>query len=144
MAKIKPLDQTRDKWVRRAGSASNEYAEGVKNPRADWATATKAAEKSYEAGVQAGIQRKAFSKGVTKTGTEGWQNAAVEKGPARYQQGVAVSSQAYEEGFAPYRQVIANLNLPQRLPKGDPGNINRVSAVAKALHDEKIKREGQS
>jgi hypothetical protein len=144
MAKIKPLDQTRDKWVRRAGSAQGEYAEGVQNPRADWATQTKAAEKQYEAGVQAGIQRKAFGKGVSRTGTEGWQKAAVEKGPQRYAQGVSVASAAYEEGFAPYRQVIQNTNLPARAPKGDPANIQRVATMAKALHDEKIKREGQS
>lgn len=78
-----------------------------------------------------------------KTGTSGWQTAAIAKGPSRFSEGVNLATDKYEKGFAPYRDVIDKLSLPPRGPKGDPTNIQRVAAVAKALHDEKLAREGR-
>ncbi len=57
--------------------------------------------------------------------------------------GAVATVAAYEEGFAPFRTTIANLTLPPRGPKGDPKNINRVSAVASALHKKKLELEGR-
>jgi hypothetical protein len=142
MAQIKSDQASADKWTRRTQNAGTEYAEGVQNPRSDWASQTKAAEANYEKGVQAAIQRKSFGKGVTKTGTSGWQAAALEKGPSRFAAGVAGATNKYAEGFKPYRETIKNLTLPPRGPKGDPANIQRVAAVAKALHDKKLALEG--
>ena len=138
MAEIKGTAETAAKWARRAGSAGPEYEEGVRNPRRDWATETKNAEKNYEAGVTAAIQRKSFGKGVSRVGTSGWQTAALEKGPVRYATGVQGAASKYAEGYDPYRQVIAGLKLPDRAPKGDPRNIERVSVIANALHAKKL------
>jgi len=143
MAKIKDTSTIAEKWQRRAGSAGTEYEEGVRNPRADWATETAKAESNYEQGVQAGIQRKSFGKGVKKAGTDTWQKNSISKGPQRYSQGVALAGDKYAEGFAPFAQVIGATNLPARGPKGDPKNIQRVATMAKALHDKKIELEGR-
>jgi DNA-binding transcriptional MocR family regulator len=143
MAAIKETARIADKWERRAGNAQAEYEEGVRNPRKDWAAATASAEKAFEQGIQQSIQRKAFGKGVRKAGTAKWQENAVEKGPVRFAQGVSLAKGSYEEGFAPFRQTISNLTLPARGAKGDPKNINRVAAVAKALHDKKLELEGR-
>lgn len=142
MAEIKELSDIVSKWQRRAGSAGTEYAEGVKNPKKDWATETAAAEGNYEAGLQKSISRKAFGKGVKKAGTSKWQQNSIEKGPARYAQGVSQAGDAYATGFAPFAQTIANTTLPPRGPKGDPNNIQRVVVIAKALHEKKISLEG--
>lgn len=142
MANIKDMSRIADKWERVASGAGVEYEEGVRNPRADWATETSKAEGTYEQGIQNSISRKAFGKGVKKAGTSKWQENAISKGPGRYSQGVGLAKDAYEEGFAPYREVIARTVLPARGPKGDPKNLLRVAAIAKALHDEKLKREG--
>jgi len=142
MANIKSLDRISSKWKRVASGAQTEYEEGVKNPRTDWADATAKSETAYEQGIQSAIGRKAFGKGVHRAGTEKWQRAAIEKGPQRFAQGVSLAENEYEAGFAPYREVISRLTLPPRGAKGDPKNIQRVAAIAKALHDEKLKREG--
>jgi hypothetical protein len=142
MANIKSMDRISSKWTRVSSGAGAEYEEGVRNPRADWATETKKAETTYEQGIQASITRKAFGKGVSKAGTAKWQENAIAKGPGRFSTGVALGEDAYNEGFAPYREVISRTPLPARGPKGDPKNLLRVSILAKALHDEKIKREG--
>lgn len=144
MANVKSMDRISNKWKRVASGAGTEYEEGVRNPRADWATETKNAEGTYEEGIRSSIGRKAFGKGVSKAGTAKWQSNALSKGPGRFSEGVALSKDAYEEGFSPYREVISRTALPPRGPKGDPKNLARVAVLAKALHDEKIKREGSS
>jgi hypothetical protein len=144
MANVKSMARISDKWKRVSAGAGAEYEEGVRNPRADWATETKKAESTYEQGIQASITRKAFGKGVTKAGSDKWQKNAIAKGPGRFSTGVALAQDDYEKGFAPYREVIERTALPARGPKGDPKNLQRVAILAKALHDKKISMEGTS
>jgi hypothetical protein len=138
MANIKALDRINAKWQRVTAGAGAEYEEGVRNPTADWKSETLKANASYKAGVQKSISLDSFAKGVDAAGTAKWQKNAIEKGPARFAQGVSLAVDAYSTGFAPYRQVISALTLPPRGPKGDASNINRVAVVAKALHDKKL------
>ena len=137
MAKVKSVEAAAAKFERRAGNAGPEYEEGVRNPRADWAAQTKAAEVAYNAGVTKAVAEKRFGKGVTKAGTANWQANAIAKGPSRYMEGIRLSAGAYAAGFAPYQSVLAALNLPARGPKGDPKNIERVRMVAEARHAKK-------
>jgi len=140
MANIKPMDRITDSWKRRSAASTPDYEAGIRDPKADWATETAAAEKNYNNGVQAAMSRGAFGKGVKTAGTSKWQKMALEKGTARWAQGIAMAEGAYVEGFTPYANVIANTKLPPRGPKGDPKNIERVRVMADALHKEKIKR----
>jgi|CXWL01.1.fsa_nt_gi hypothetical protein len=142
MPAIKALDRIGEKWSRMAQAASADYEAGVRAPKKDWAQNTAAATNAYQQGVQAAISAGRFAKGVTRAGNQTWQQGAIEKGAPRYSQGVAIARQKYETNFAPYRQVIANTQLPNRGPKGDPANINRVAVLAKALRDERVKRLG--
>ena len=140
MPQTKSLSDTAAKWARRAGSASQEYTEGVSNPRRDWKTATANGEKNYETGVQAAIGRKAFSSGVNKAGTEKWQKRAKELGGARFASGVQASESNYNTGFGPYHAVLSSLQLPPRGSKGSPENLARVNAVANALRAKKVSK----
>jgi len=143
MANMKSLDASAAKWQRVAQSAGPSYQEGIENPRTDYATAAAAAEPSYEKGIQAALARKAYGKGVKRAGTAAWRKGAIEKGVTRWPQGILAAGDNYKNGFAPYANIIKNTSLPARGPKGDPANINRVSIMAKALHDEKVKRQAQ-
>ena len=69
MVKVKPLDRIVKKWQERASVASDEYREGVLNPREDWQKATEAASTAWEQGIQAAIREKRFVGGVRKAGT---------------------------------------------------------------------------
>lgn len=140
MPAIKDLTKISEKWARQAAGATQEYEEGVRNPRKDWAAETQKANDSYKAGIQKSLADERFKKGVARAGTSKWQKGAIDKGVSRWAEGVAVSTKAYEEGFGPYASVIGRLQLPPRGPKGDPKNIQRVAVIAKALHDEKVKR----
>jgi hypothetical protein len=138
MAAIKSMDRIRKNWVTSTQIKQAEYTDGINNPRTPWAAATIAGTANYNTGIQKSIAENRFSKGVTKAGDSKWQKNALEKGPTRWAQGVAISADAYQQAFAPYASVIAGLTLPKRGPKGDPANINRVAAIANALHAKKL------
>jgi hypothetical protein len=122
------------KFASRAQAAGGEYKSGVDTTSVDWAAAAGAAGDSYEAGVTQAIGRKAFQKGVAAAGTAKWKEKASGIGASRYGQGVAGAEGAYATGFDKYANVLKGLSLPPRSTKGSPQNIQRVQAVADALH----------
>jgi len=127
-----------EKWARRAAVAGDDYAEGVQNPRRGWAASAAGAEANWTQGVQQAASRKAFSRGVQQAGDQRWQRKALSKGVQRYAPGVADAKADYASRVQPYLDTIANLQLPQRGPKGDPRNLQRVAAIAQALHQKKV------
>jgi len=142
MPTCKPLDKIAAKWTRVCQTAGESYSDGVRNPRRDWSDATTKAANSYAAGVQAAVSSGRFAKGVTAAGTAKWQANSLAKGPARWSEGVRLGQDAYERGFAPFRQIIEGINLPARGPVGSPGNIERVKIIADKLHAAKLARVG--
>lgn len=136
MAKIKA--NYGEKWARVTPQRTQDYADGVQNPRNDWQKATVDGAANYAAGVQAAITAGSFQKGVNKAGNAKWQQKSVELGAPRFGQGVQNAQPDYEKGFAPYAAVISSLNLPPRYPKGDPRNLERVKAVSTALRNKKL------
>lgn len=127
------------KWARVTPQRTEDYQQGVQNPKQSWQQATLAAEANQAAGVQQAIQDKRFAKGVQKAGDTTWQQGALQKGVTRFGEGVQVSEQKYASGFAPFAQVIESTQLPPKYPKGDPRNIERVKAIASALRNKKVK-----
>jgi len=138
---IKPVADVAKKYAQRAQAASPEYQAGVQNPKADWATNSKLAEPAYQAGVQDSISRGAYGKGVTKAGTAKQQAKASTLGVQRYGPGVAAGATDYANGVSPYLETLQRIALPQRGRRGDPANVQRVQAIASALHAQKT---GQS
>lgn len=130
---VKDAASVAAKWAARAGAAGGDYAKGVQNTTKDWAADTAASAGAWAAGVQTAVASGSFAKGVNNAGTAKWKAKAGNVGAARYPQGVAAAAQFYQNGIGPVLQVLASVNLPPRGPKGDPGNINRVTAVTTAL-----------
>lgn len=137
MAKVRAgSDQ---KYVDRASVSTPAYESGVKNPRNDWAQATKAGAENYKAGITQSLANNSFTKGVDKAGNSTWQNNAIQKGGQRFASGVQMAQNSYATGIAPYLQVIESTTLPPRYPKGDPRNLERVKAIATKLREKKVK-----
>lgn len=134
MPAVKSSSISSDKWVRRAGQASNDYKLGVQSPRRQWAEATAEAAEAHSAGVQQAISEGRFEKGVQKAGNSKWQRKASSVGATRFGPGVAAAKADYEAGFAPYVSIIQGVSLPPRGPKGDPRNYERTKLIGDALH----------
>ena len=127
------------KWARVTPQRTEDYQQGVQNPKVSWQTSTLAAAANQAAGVQQAIADKRFEKGVAKAGDQAWQSGALNKGVNRFGEGVQVSQDKYATAFQPFAQVIEGVVLPPRYPKGDPRNVARVSAIATALRNKKVK-----
>ena len=136
--KLKPISDIVTKWARRSGASGPDYDAGVRNPKQDWGGATAASEAAYEAGVSAAIGRKAFGKGVREAGSEKWSRKTLAVGPSRYPTGVAAATGDFATGFGPYRDALERITLPTKGMKGDPANLERVRAIADALHGMKV------
>lgn len=135
---VKPLDQSAAKWARNAGGASTEYATNAQAAGQEWASQTAAAAQNFVAGVTASGIGERFRRGVQRAGAQKYSARIAELGASRYSQGVGAAQGDWQEGFSPFAQTIAGLTLPQRRPRGDPGNIQRVSVVAQALHARRL------
>jgi hypothetical protein len=137
MAAIKPVEQSAEKWQRRAQVAGADYQNGVTNPRQSWAQAAAAADANYRQGVTAAATAGRFAAGVRKAGDERWRTNALAKGPARFAEGVTLAVGEWQRGFAPFQAAIASVALPPRGPAGSPQNLQRVAAVANLLRQVK-------
>ncbi|SRR5258708_2098803 len=135
--KVKPLDQIAKKWSDRASGAGQAYKDGV-SAATGWAANTSAAANNWAAGVSAAASNGSFAKGVNAAGDSTWQQGAINKGASRFGPGVQGAMPKYSAGFAKYAGVLTSLTLPQRFPKGDPQNVNRVQAVVTALRNAKM------
>jgi len=133
MPRVKDISRVASKWSQNAGQSTGSYAEGVQNPKTDWAQATVAAQENYKQGVTKAASDGRFARGVQRAGTAKQQNNALNKGVNRYSQGVAVAQPEYAAAMEPVLRTIENVQLPPRKPKGDPANIQRVAAIATAL-----------
>jgi len=142
MAEIRSMDVIAEKWARVTPMRRPDYEYGIANPRRDWAEAAAGANESWKAGVAAAAAADRFGKGVKKVGTEKWKDRARRKGPSRFAEGVIIGRPDYHKGFAPFSDTIKATTLPDRFPKGDPRNIERVSAIATALHKKRLELLG--
>lgn len=137
MAATKSGASTAEKWARVTPMRSEDYKMGVMQPRTPWAAAATGAATRYQEGVQAGITRGGYQKGIAAAGDQKWQRKSAEKGPQRFAEGVALSTGDYQAGVQPYLDVIGSTQLPPRFAKGDPRNVERVRVLAAALRKRK-------
>jgi hypothetical protein len=126
------------KFTMRGQAAASDYRDGVAAAGSDWAQNTAASEDNYNAGVQDAISRKAFSKGVAKTGAQGYVDRATTVGAQRFPQGIAAAGPAWQDGAQPYLDVARNTNLTPRGPKGSPQNMQRAADMAAAMRRKKV------
>jgi hypothetical protein len=136
---VKDAQSSAAKFVARAQAAGAAYTQGVQAAGDIWQQHTAAAGEAFAAGVNAAISSGRFAKGVNRAGAAKYVSAAAGKGAQRYPQGVAAAGPAWQNGVQPYLTMMAGLSLPPRMPRGDPGNLQRVAAVANANRALKLK-----
>lgn len=134
------------KWLRNAGAAGNDYAQGVQAPRRDWATETANAEPQWQAGLQKSFASGSRKLGVQRAGTAKWQRGALEKGVTRYPQGIQAGSQAMMEAqqIGAQEQDVVDRSLAgmPKGPKASAENINRAVQQMTQRHELAMRRQG--
>ncbi len=135
---MKSAQQSAQKFVDRAGAASQDYLAGAQSTTKDQSAAAIAAAPNYAAGVQAAITRGAYAKGLQESGKAGWLKGIAEKGVNRFGEGVASGAGKYAINSGKFDSARgAAASLP-RGPKGSEQNFARAKAVGQALRKAKI------
>lgn len=136
--RIKSATEIAKKWAEVTPARSRQWQEEIAaTSDGDWADAAIAAAPIWEQGVMAAAARNLFPSGVEANRTK-WKRKALAVGATRYGPGVTAAQPDHAAGFAPYREVIAGLDLPPRGPRGSPGNYERVRLIGEALHARRI------
>jgi len=138
MVTIRSMEYIKKKWVKRAKGAVEDYRAGIQTPLEDWKSETLGAEETYYDALDRIRTERTWTRGVERTDTADWQRKALQLGPPRYPSGIDAGEPDYDRGFRPYRDEIERITLPPRRPRGDPANIERVRAIADALHAKKV------
>lgn len=137
MVTARDINSSQERWSSGVQNGRQNYQEGVENPLEDWKEETQAAEGRWEQGVRNAADEGRFGTGISPVETADWQQFATELGPSRYGQAADAYDGKYAEKFAPFLETIQQTSLPSRGPAGDPANIDRVQAIAEALHNRK-------
>lgn len=128
------------RFVKYTPAREDRFEDGVRDPAKDWEKETSESEPNYEKGVTEAIKRKAFGKGVKRCGTARQQAKTILNLP-RWTEGIQNSAADMAAAMEPVVRVLESVKYPQKYPKGDPRNYERVKAVGMALR--KAKEEGR-
>lgn len=130
----KTAAQSSGKWAQNSSNASQSYVEGVSQTPKDQAALAIAAKGNWKAGLDAAVASDSYAKGLQRSGKSGWQAGVHEKGAQNYGTGVsaAASKSKYESNSGRYDSARGAASSITRGPKGSPGNLQRVAAVASA------------
>lgn len=135
---MRSAQESAQKFVDRASSASGEYVKGATSTSKDQSARAIGAKKIYQDALTASFTRDSYAKGLQKSGKAGWLDGVTKKGSERYAGGVAVSAGKYATNSGKYDTArMAADNMPRGL-KGSQTNLDRVKTVVTALRAVKV------
>ena len=135
---VRSAQEVADKWAEVTPGRSSYYEEAAPAAGAEWEANTVAAGGTYKAGISvAGIEKR-FVGGVKRAGAAKFSRKVKDVGVARYGPGVAAAKGDMASGVAPYIDVLEGLEIPDRGPRGSPGNYAIVEKVGSALHKKRL------
>ncbi|OYT52523.1 MAG: hypothetical protein B6U76_09735 [Desulfurococcales archaeon ex4484_217_2] len=144
MVKIKPLEEISKRYEESASIVPERYKRGIQAVTGwkDAATSDKA-EELYAAKLSEAISAKRRQKALQLVDENTWKKNAIELGGARIGDGMRRKGvEKHKKNYAPYREALAALELPEKT--ADPmANIdNRLKAVVRTLIEKKKELKG--
>lgn len=134
---MRTAQESAAKFVERAANASEEYKRGSESTSKDQAQRAIAAENIYQQALTTSFSKKSFSRGLARSGKQGWLDGVVKKGAERYAPGVANSAAKYAQNSGRFDQARSAADSMPRGVKGSETNLARVKAVVSALRNVK-------
>lgn len=131
---VKSLADTQKKWTDVTPTRQTEYAANTPAAAQKWEQNSTAASANYQAAVSAANIGARQSAGIRKAGSGKFARKVAQVGANRFGPGVQAAGQDFASAVGPYLQAIASVELPQRRPRGDPSNYQRVQRVGDPLH----------
>ena len=135
---VKSAADIADKWAAVTPARASYYESQAPAAAAEWEANTIAAGGTYTAGIAVAGIGKRFVGGVKRAGAEKFGRKVRDVGVARYGPGVAAAKADMAKGVADYVSVLEGMEIPDRGPRGSPGNYAIVEKVGTALHKKRL------
>jgi len=139
--KVKTVEETVSKWADVTPARASYYEKYASVAGEEWATRTKAAAANYKAAVTAADIDKRFVGGVSKAGPEKFNRKVKEVGVSRFGPGITAAKPDYQAEVSWVLSTISATDIPDRKPRGDPANFDRVKAIGTALNKARIAKK---
>ena len=138
MVETKSLESTVANYRDGIGKAPARYKQGVEKNTNQNENAI-AAQGLYEARMAESIANKSRVKGLQKSSTAAWKQAAATKGASRIGPGMTAALPKFQSGIAEVLSTINSTTIAERTADPMTNIDNRVKPIAQALYNMKRK-----
>jgi len=138
--KVKPKEDVVTKWIEEAPKRATYYGKYTPAAAEDWEKNAVAAAGIYKSAVQAANIDKLFAGGIKRVGASKFRRKVESVGVSRYGPGITAAREDYEAGIDWVLSELAAIDIPERKPRGDPANYDRVRKIGEALHRKRLAR----
>jgi MoxR-like ATPase len=142
--KVISPDKWKDKQIKRASAAADDWLEGVKSPRRDPIEAAKAAAAKWEDKLTAAIKEKRYEKGLAKTSHAEIVDVATKLGSTVFKDGIAARDKKIGRVVSEIQPLVQSVSdTIQAMPdKTDSDREKRLLAARKLMLEVGKKRRG--
>ncbi len=138
--KVKPLEDTVKRWVEETPKRSTYYERYTPEAAETWEKNAIGAAAIYKAAVQAADIDKRFAGGIKRVGAAKFRRKVTSVGVARFGPGITAAEEDYKSGIAWVIEELNKIEVPERKPRGDPSNYDRVRKIGEHLHKKRLER----
>lgn len=135
---VKPISEVVNNWANVTPGRSEVYSRNAQAASGTWLANFVAGIPNFQSAVVAAGVATRMANSARARGQTRYQTKIQAVGAARFGQGVTASREIYASAVQPYLNTISGLTLPPRRPRGDPSNLQRVQAIATALHNQRV------
>jgi len=139
---VKSKDKVVKKWTEEAPRRAPYYEEETPAAAERWESEAVGAASTYKTAVSAPDIDKRFAGGIKRVGAAKFRRKVVSVGVARYGPGITAAKEDYDAGIDWVLAELAAVEVPERKPRGDPSNYERVKKIGDTLHKKRLARLG--
>lgn len=136
MVKIPSVDEINARYKNAIGRVPDSYKKGVQQTT-DWQEKAMAGQNLYEQKMSDRSVLARRGQKIAKVSNEDWKTRAADLGSSRIGPGMQANADKQRRNYAPFRETLAGLTLPDRTADPMTNIDNRSKAVVKALVDTK-------
>jgi len=144
MVKIKPLDEISKRYEEAASFVPERYKRGIQQVT-DWKekATSDSAEARFKARMSEVLAAERRKKALELVSEADWKKRAVEVGASRIGEGMRKKGvEKHKRNYAPYREALAALELPEKTTDPFANIDNRLKAVVRTLIEKKKELKG--
>jgi len=132
------------KWADVTPGRSTYYQANTPAAASKWEARANGSSGVFQAAISSGDMAKKYAGGIKKAGGAKFARKVTDVGAGRFGPGVSAAQPDMQAGVAPFLATLAATEIPDRGPRGSPGNYQIVQKVGDPLHAKRLALLGAS